>query len=524
MKTPSGNPGEALRRSGAPGWILLIAALIGVRFLHLRPVLDGPHQWRQADTAFCALAFYRYDFNILHPSVCWRGDYRLCALEFPIHEFLTAALYRVFGPHLIIARLVTLAFFIGSVWYLYRVVRHIAGERPAWIATALYCAFPLGVVYSRAVHIDFSAVFFAHATLYYLLRTCDRPGLLDPALATVVGVFAWIVKVPYVFYLYLPLAYYALRLPWDARRLLRLTVPTLLALLAFLAWRDYSYRINAGVPDWPYVDRMVNLGEWYFGPLRQRVRSANWTLIGRRLYEEVFCRYGLILLAAGIVGVTLAPRLQRWVWWSWAGGLAVYLLIFFNLNRVHDYYQIPFLALSAVFLASGIVWLEDKLRERVPPGNKAVRAGTNTAVVAIAGALAWSSESVPGAYRVDELLQRDGAIVRAGTPENALVITSVHGQTATNMPLLLYAGDRMGWSLPAERVLEPGVLDAYKRAGAAYWVLVMPQPVPRPFVAEFGLPEPYTEHVGHNWWIHLFRFRDDVPLPPPDGRSDAPKR
>ncbi|MGB9624574.1 MAG: hypothetical protein ACPMAQ_06885, partial [Phycisphaerae bacterium] len=90
--------------------------------------------------------------------------------------------------------------------------------------------------------------------------------------------------------------------------------------------------------------------------------------------------------------------------------------------------------------------------------------------------------------------------------------------------LLLYAGDRMGWSLPGERVLEPGVLDAYRRAGARYWVLVMARPFPRPLVAELGLPEPYTEHVGHGWWVNLFRFRDDVPRPSRDGRSDTPKR
>ncbi|HOW18816.1 MAG TPA: hypothetical protein PLC79_07240, partial [Phycisphaerae bacterium] len=164
------------------------------------------------------------------------------------------------------------------------------------------------------------------------------------------------------------------------------------------------------------------------------------------------------------------------------------------------------------------------LRERAPHRNRIVRACANTAIVAIAGGLACPSASVPGAYRVDEPLRKTGAIIRAETPANALVITSVQGQTATNMPLLLYAGDRLGWSLPAERVLEPGVLDAYRRAGATYWVLVMAQPFPRPLVAELGLPEPYTEHVGHDWWVNLFRFRDDVPRSPLDGPSAATTR
>ena len=156
---------SALRR--VRGHALIVAALLVLllapRLGHLRGPLDSPHSWRQADTAQYALTFYREGIDVLAPSVSWMGGHKTLILEFPFPELLIALAYRLFGYDLAIARMVTLLFFVASAAYLFLIVGRVASRHLAAVSTAVYLVMPLSLFYSHAVHIDFFAVFFAHA-------------------------------------------------------------------------------------------------------------------------------------------------------------------------------------------------------------------------------------------------------------------------------------------------------------------------------------------------------------------------
>lgn len=104
-------------------YYLFIAALIAQRFFHFASVIDEPHAWRQFDTLYYAFDFYKNGFNILKPSVCWLGGYKTLILEFPLISYLIAIFYYVFTPSIFFARLIPLLFYLGSVYFLYRIVR-----------------------------------------------------------------------------------------------------------------------------------------------------------------------------------------------------------------------------------------------------------------------------------------------------------------------------------------------------------------------------------------------------------------
>ncbi|MBM4047878.1 MAG: hypothetical protein FJ279_22485, partial [Planctomycetes bacterium] len=183
----------------------LAALLLGPRLGHLSGPIDDPHSWRQCDTANYAWAFYKEGIDLFRPSVCWMGAHKTVILEFPLHEAVVAVAYRLLGYDLLYARLVTLAFFAGAAVYLFLLVRFLFDRLVAVWATAIYLVLPLGIFYSRAVHIDFCAVGLAHAMLYYWTRGYaeNKPPLL--AAGTACGVLAFLVKAPYAFYLLLPL-------------------------------------------------------------------------------------------------------------------------------------------------------------------------------------------------------------------------------------------------------------------------------------------------------------------------------
>ena len=156
---------------------LLVAVLIGQRLAHFGPFLDEPHSWRQCDTANFAWAFYDKGISLLKPSVCWMGNHPHVIFEFPLPEAITALLYNIFGPRLAYARATTLMFFLGATGFLAAIVARLSSPRLALLTALVYLALPLALFYSRAVHMDFSAVCFAHAMVYYFLRGYDERNL-----------------------------------------------------------------------------------------------------------------------------------------------------------------------------------------------------------------------------------------------------------------------------------------------------------------------------------------------------------
>ena len=93
----------------------LLAVLAASRFYAFRPFLDHPHLFRQADTAFYSLGFFRFGMNPLLPSVGWMGRGGHLLLEFPLTEWIAAWIYFVTGPTILVDRVVNMAFFAASV-------------------------------------------------------------------------------------------------------------------------------------------------------------------------------------------------------------------------------------------------------------------------------------------------------------------------------------------------------------------------------------------------------------------------
>ena len=142
------------------GFVLLVFLLITTRLFHFPSEIDGPHTWRQAETAQYIYSYVNEGINILKPSVCWMGGHKTLLLEFPLPEAAIAVLYNIFGNHLWIARFFFLCFFSISAYYFYKSLKLIFSDFVPEIATLIYCSLPLSLFYSRAIHIDFFAIAF----------------------------------------------------------------------------------------------------------------------------------------------------------------------------------------------------------------------------------------------------------------------------------------------------------------------------------------------------------------------------
>lgn len=439
-------------------FLYLLAALIALRLFHFGPEIDAPHDWRQCDTAHYIRDFYDNGIDLLHPAVCWMGASDTLALEFPLPEVVVALAYHAFGGESVpVARLIFLGFFAGALFYFYNIADFLFGRSTARWAALVYLALPLSIFYSRAIHIDFSALLCAHAMLYYFLVGVEKRDWKYLFVSGLFASIALLIKAPYAFYFAAPMLFWAIRngaFWW----VVQYAGPFYgLALGLFWLWQQHVQAINGAAPDWNYIlhyRKMVDNAHWYFGSLQQRLSLYSWRVLLERGVWEVA---GVGSLAFLLVGGRHLKKLPSWPflgWWIF--GLIAYVFIFFNLNEVHNYYQIPLLGPVAVLCAWGLQ----------KAGGKKTGLLYLFFGVLVAANVTYTELSY---FKVSAEHVEIGRLIRENTPDSTLVIVTYQNMDCRN-PKILYRARRRGWSIE-EAALRPEVLERLRaEEGAQYWV------------------------------------------------------
>jgi 4-amino-4-deoxy-L-arabinose transferase-like glycosyltransferase len=438
----------------------LTAALIVCRFYQFRPYLDHPHLFRQAETAFYSLGFYRFGFNVFSPSVGWLGGYRRAILEFPLTEWISACVYLITGPTILVDRLVTLAFFLGSAFFLFRIVKLVCDRLMAQIATLLYMAAPLGIYYSRAVHVDFTAVCFTHAFFYWTLRFIESRQARTLLAAVIAGILAFIIKAPYVFYLIVPILWFCYERRVDLKTLVLVAFAFAVPGVAFLSWFSYSQRVNAQAPDLSFIPSyfmQVNRFGWFFGTWSDRLRLDLWQTVIGRVYREIAATVWWILAP---IGLLTSRRFDRYYSFtiSWTLGTLIYLIIFLTLNADHSYYQIPFIAPFCLWLAPAIYrsWTE------APPLGRWGRPVAAATLIAFAASSMYITTR--RFYRIDPLQLAIGHFIETNSDPDDLIVMA-HTDAKFADPSFLFYAHRYGWSVGPDE-LSARVIEGLKPHGA----------------------------------------------------------
>ncbi|RLE27518.1 MAG: hypothetical protein DRJ65_02580 [Acidobacteria bacterium] len=448
--------------------ILLILGALLLRAPHMGESIDSPHTWRQCDTAQYIHAFYADGIDLLHPSVCWMGNYRTLILEFPLPEAVSAVAYHLFGPSHITARWVTLIFFIGSTLFLFLFVRTITDRETARLATVISMIVPLALFYSRAVHIDYGALFFAHAMAWLWAEAIKRDSGAWLWMGSIPAALALIIKAPYV----LPFVPLLIWMTLSRRRwklVFRHAPALILPALVLIAWQWHAMTVNGAAPDWffiPTYRRFTNNAHWYFGVWSMRLNPAHWLVLGQRFVFEIT---GLVGLALAVVGLWATAFKRRWSLFWWIAGAGFGILVFFNLNIMHNYYQLALVGPASVAIALGILRITGLAKARGP----AIHHLVVLALVLIVGieSIRWSEEHY---YEVLEPLRTAGLAIGTVVPEGELVVIS-YGGLDPRSPHLLYRARRYGWSIP-DRDLKPDLIQRLEEEGATWLAVVTPNP------------------------------------------------
>lgn len=136
------------------------------------------HHWRQSDNASFALNYYQYGLSFLEPEThnlnSDNNKSGKVVSEFPLLYYSVANLYKLFGYHEYLYRLLNCLIFLIGLYYLFKTFRHFLQD---WLwATCLTLVLftsPVIVYYANNFLTDTSALAFIFIGWYHIFRFND---------------------------------------------------------------------------------------------------------------------------------------------------------------------------------------------------------------------------------------------------------------------------------------------------------------------------------------------------------------
>lgn len=177
-RTTCTNPTHAAQPDRRPLWEALILAALLALFLAIQlPKLDSVpwdqyESWRQSDTYSIAVNYVQYGMDLLHPQLNYDGvSENYAQLELQIVPYLSALVFQLTGTMTpVVPRLLCMLFFLGSAWFLYRLMRGISGRWPALVGLGIYLFLPLSMMTAHVIQPEACALFFYCGGVWLLWR------------------------------------------------------------------------------------------------------------------------------------------------------------------------------------------------------------------------------------------------------------------------------------------------------------------------------------------------------------------
>lgn len=426
--------------------ILILAFLVRLYKIN-RPIGDW-HSWRQADTAAVARNFIKDGYNPFIPryddmSTQANGldnPQRYRFVEFPIFNSLIAAVWVFTGVSETYARLVTVFITLVSTILLYFLVRHFSAWQVAALSSFFFATIPYNVFYSSTIlpgPIMVMGILGLYLSFAKWLQNDTNWGwgILSILFANL-AILSW----PIALFFMLPVVYLAFdKYKLSTFRNINLWIFACFALLPFIVWRIWMTQFPSGIPNWQFL---INEGN-----IRFKGAFFRW-LIVERMGKLILTIGGFTLFTLGIL--KKSENKEKLFYYFWLASAAIYFIVFASGNVRHDYYQVPFVPIAAIFMAQGT-----KILIQLPAQFFNRLIGLVLAIALVVSIFAFGYFEIRGYYWINK-----PQIVKAGKaadkllPQDAIVIAPYNGDAA-----FLYQTNRHGYPIvdrPLEKFIDQG--------------------------------------------------------------------
>lgn len=445
--------GVIMKRQEKYVLLFLLFALFVIRLYHINvPPVEIEESWRQADTQSMAWNFTNYDFHPFHPNLNYDGPLpNIPALEIQVTTFIIAILYKLFGHHYFLARLVPVVFFIISSLYLYLFARLHVGWRGAAFGLLVYGLFPINIYYSRAIMPESAALMFwtggfYHFNLWVRRKQENRPHASHLIASAVFLSFAIMTK-PTVVFVGIPMIYLcfeAFRWKWlRFRELWAYVLVTFTLSLSYyyfsVKYAEYKFALGIG------RDLVLKKGlTAFYSPEAFHFFSEN--------IPKTLGVIGFFLLFAGLFSLGRKQRVIL-VWF-----LAMLLEVILVVSPIRATYYLIFFAVPSALVIGNLL---DRVFYK--------SAGMGLSIL-LCLAIGYNSyQQVKPMYTINEVVETQVKVVRELTAEGDLLVVGAFD------PCVLSLADRRGWRYNLQKDFfqqeNPSAeLDDYIQNGAKYFV------------------------------------------------------
>ncbi|MDB5283194.1 MAG: hypothetical protein JWO06_2269 [Bacteroidota bacterium] len=318
----------------------------------MRP--QGIHQWRQCDGASFARNYYYDSMNFFEPKINGIfGNNGKMVGEFPIIYYTAACLYKVFGFHEFLLRLISLILFFIGLFYLYRTILFLLkDEFYSLICALLLFTSPVIIFYANNFLPDVPALSLAFIGYYYFLnyvKTCKPINLVWAALifslAGVLKITALIGFVAIIGVFVLSILFRRKNADENAwwKNFKHLLPFFLFPFLISLVWILYSKHYNAVNRTGYFLLTIRPLWEMSSDAIRDVLAQYRWNWSRQYFYSEF-----IKVIPFLVILIYLIPKrsFTMLAWFTmFLAGAALYVILFFAQFGVHDYYIICILLL-----------------------------------------------------------------------------------------------------------------------------------------------------------------------------------
>lgn len=430
--------------------VILLLFIFLLRLFHLNtPPLEIEESWRQADTESIARNYAEYDSRFFRPNLNYDGPLpNIPALEIQVTTYLIALLYKIFGQHYFLARIVPIAFFMLSAFFLFLYARKVLGYREAVFSLLIYGLLPINLYFSRAIMPEAAALMFWIGGLYYFHCWTEDRRVSRLIASSLLLSFAIMTKPPVIF-IAVPMLYICYR--YLGRNFLRYSELWIYAAVVLLLPSIYYYS-------------SISMAEYKFslGITQDIIIKEAFSAFASReaglFFGENIPRtlgiIGFVMTIAGLFTVSVKKRVIL-VWF-----LAMFIEIVLIVSAIRAFYYLIFFAVPCSLLAGnflGFIW-------SVPKGKRI------TAVLLLLFSLN-SYFLVKPMYTINTIMQTQVSVVNQVTSRDDLLVAGSYD------PCLLSLSGRKGWrfnlgiysDVPQDPYKE---LDYYLQHGAKYFVPV----------------------------------------------------
>lgn len=338
--------------------LLLLLSFVYAFWQHFFDPIQPIHECRKADSLSQAIQFSKGG-RLLEPKTHSISNFgtQEAAAEFPVIYYVVGQIWRLFGYHLWMAKLLSLGYLLTAILAFRNVLQwYFQSEKITLIFSGVIFSFPVLIYYADTLLPDvFSFASLLLAGSFFLKYTQGRKitsGLsfgFFLALAVLIKITALIAVLSYVGAFFFYSMHKKNRALWQDRRTLFGIAVLLTTIIFTYLWYSYAIRYN--------TRHHSSIFSTTIRPIWEVDATTRWRIIKLLLNEHLKEIMQPILFLVVLIAVfVLALRaqvslfLKYWIAIAFIG-LTAYFILWFWVFEVHDYYFIEVLFFPLTLVA-----------------------------------------------------------------------------------------------------------------------------------------------------------------------------